>query len=247
MSGGGPAVATLKSKIGKIVVPLLPFNRRTFNILRHEVRALTTTWKNRVHPTAIRTMSRLKRSSGLSINVGSGGRGLPSWINIELIPMRDTTICLDLRRRLPFADASARRIFSEHVIEHLDFRDDVPLLFSEFYRILQPRGTLRVIVPDAARFLEAYVRRDRDLWLSCDWDIDSLPHDIYTPMHVINHIFHQSGEHLFGYDFDTLRWALNRAGFQAVIQQQFGISVDPGLALDQEVHKLYSLYVDAIK
>jgi hypothetical protein len=102
-------------------------------------------------------------------------------------------------------------------------------------------------VPDGERFLEAYVSKDGKLWQKLNWDIEQLPDDIYTPMHVVNHIFHQNGEHLFAYDFDTLKWVLQRAGFQTVVRQSFRKSVDVELAIDQEHHRPYSLYVDAVK
>jgi predicted SAM-dependent methyltransferase len=240
-------VATIKSKIGRVVIPLLPVNRRTFDILRHELRALLTTTTNFINPLTLRKMRALKGSMDLSINVASGGRGFPGWVNIELQRAKDTTICLDVRRKLPFANGSARRIFAEHIIEHLDFREDTPSLFREFHRILVPHGAVRIIVPDAERFLEAYVGKDRDLWRNLGWDIDRLPADIYTPMHVINHIFHQGGEHLFAYDFETLEWALRRAGFPTVLRQSFGTSIDSQLAIDREYHRPWSLYVDAVK
>ena len=89
--------------------------------------------------------------------------------------------------------------------------------------------------------------KDKDLWRKLGWNVDRLPDDIYTPMHVINHIFHQGGEHLFAYDFETLKWALNRAGFPTVLRQSFGTSIDSELAIDRENHRPYSLYVDAVK
>lgn len=64
---------------------------------------------------------------------------------------------------------------------------------------------------------------------------------------MINHIFHQSGEHLFAYDFETLSWALRHAGFREIVKQSFRQSCDPELAIDQENHAPYSLYVEARK
>lgn len=229
-----------------MVIPFLPVNRRTFDILRYEFRALITASTN-FNPLTLRKMQVLRRSRDLSINVASGGRGLPSWVNIELQRAKDTTICFDIRRKLPFANGAARRIFAEHVVEHLDFREDIPRIFREFYRILAPDGVLRIIVPDAERFLEAYVLKDKGLWRKLGWNIEKLPDDIYTPMHVINHIFHQGGEHLFAYDFETLKWALHGAGFPTVLRQSFGISIDSELAIDRDTHRPYSLYVDAVK
>jgi predicted SAM-dependent methyltransferase len=233
--------------MGAVIIPMLPVNRRTFDILRHELRALRTRLKNSISPLYHRRVSCLRRQRGLSLNLGSGGRGRPDWVNVELTRHRDTTLCLDIRRKLPFASGSVRRVLIEHALEHVDFRGDVPLLLRELHRVLEPNGILRVIVPDAERFLAAYTSRDPEQWRRLGWDIERLPHDIFTPMHAINHIFHQSGEHLFGYDFETLRFALQEAGFREIHRMSFGQSHDADLAIDQEGHAPYSLYVEAAK
>jgi predicted SAM-dependent methyltransferase len=152
---------------------------------------------------------------------------------------------LDIRRRLPFSDGSVRRIFIEHVLEHVDFRSDAPSMLRDYHRLLAPGGVLRIIVPDTKRFVEAYVSGDRAAWRELGWDIDRLPDDLVTPMHVVNHIFHQSGEHLFGYDFDTLKILLQMAGFRRIERRSFRRSLDPDLAIDQDNHAPYSLYVEA--
>ena len=245
--GSDPLLTTLKSSVGAVVLPLLPFNRRTFDILRHEMRTLRTRMANAISPTYRASVRRLRSQRDLSLNVGSGGRGLPDWVNIEMIQMRDTTLCLDIRQRLPLADGSVARILAEHVVEHIDFRSDVPRVFRDWHRVLQPGGVVRIIVPDARRFLQAYVSDDKAAWQRLGWDVGNLPEDIFTPMHVINHIFHQGGEHLFAYDFETLALALRQAGFATVEQMAFMTSRDPKLVIDQENHAPYSLYVEAVK
>lgn len=241
------SLTTLKSRVGSVVIPLLPFNRRAFDILRHELRSWRTRTANTLNPAYHWRVAKLKQQRGLSINLGSGGRGLPGWVNVELLPMRDTVLCLDIRRPLPFADCSASRIFAEHVVEHIDFREDVPRIFRDWWRVLEVGGVARIIVPNAAGFLEAYVSADRGLWQKLGWDPLNLPSDISTPMHMINHIFHQGGEHLFAYDFETLAWALKRAGFADVEKKSYRQSSDPQLAIDQASHAPYSLYVEARK
>jgi len=240
-------VTTVKPRIGSVVLPLLPINRRTFDILRYESRAWRVRAVNMISPSYHRLVRRLRMRRDLSVNIGSGGRGLPNWINVELNPMRDTTLCLDVRRPLPLADGSVIRILAEHVVEHIDFRSDVPRVFCDWHRLLRPGGIARIVVPDAQRFMVAYASGDSELWRRLGWDLDALPPDIYTPMHVINHIFHQGGEHLFAYDFETLAWALRCAGFSEVVQMSFRNSRDPELAIDQENHAPYSLYVEAVK
>jgi len=240
-------VSTLKSKLGSVVIPLLPVNRRTFDILRHELRALRTRAFNAVSPAYYCRVSGLRSRRDLSVNIGSGGKGLSDWVNIELIAMRDTTLCLDIRHRLPLADGSVARIFAEHIVEHIDFRNDVPLVFRDWHRVLHQGGIARIIVPDAKRYLQAYVSNDPKLWQTLGWNLGKMPDDIYTPMHIVNHLFHQSGEHLFAYDFETMEWALRSAGFSTVEKMSYKISQDPLLAIDQENHAPHSLYVEAVK
>jgi hypothetical protein len=147
-------MATLKSKVGAVIIPKLPLSRRALEIMRHELRSWTTRFQNAVDPNYHLTLRKLRASKHLSLNLGSGGKGLPGWVNIELTRHQDTTICLDIRRKLPFASESAVRVLAEHIIEHIDFVDDLPLVLSELHRVLEPGGVLRIIVPDAERYLD---------------------------------------------------------------------------------------------
>jgi predicted SAM-dependent methyltransferase len=241
-------IPNMKHAIGRVLIPLLPVNRRTFDILRFEWGCIYQRLRNACSPSYHRKISELRRLNNLSVNFGSGGYGLPGWINIDArASHKDTYIAYDMRRPLPFKTGSVKRIFAEHVVEHIDFRDDIPSVFTEFHRVLQPGGTVRIIVPDTERFLSAYVHRSEIEFSNLDWNIKSLPSDIYTPMHIINHIFHQGGEHMFAWDFETMEFALNRAGFSIVKKQSFRVSDDPELAIDRQQHASYSLVVEATK
>ena len=238
---------TVKHRIGKVLLPLMPVNRRTFDILRYELHAARMRFGNRLSLRQRRTIRRLANARDLSVNLGSGGTGLDGWVNVEFRRMKDTVLQLDLRHPLPLANESARRVFIEHVLEHLDFRRDAPALVREAYRVLQPGGTFRVIVPDMEKYARAYVSGKHSDWNKVGWNLDAMPADIYTPMHILNHSFHQEGEHLFGYDFETMQWLLRQAGFTMIAKMAFRQSVDPELAIDQDEHRKYSLYVDAVK
>jgi predicted SAM-dependent methyltransferase len=238
----------IKQAIGRALIPNLPIGRRSFDILRYEFGCLARRVVNVFSPRYRARIRRLRAQNGISLNLGSGGKGLPGWINIDARWSADCYVACDIRRRLPLRDGQVMRLFAEHVVEHLDFRGDIPVVFGEFYRVLEPGGTVRIIVPDAGRFAEAYANLSREAaFQALGWDLDNLPRDIHTPMHVLNHIFHQSGEHLFGWDFDTMRLLLNQAGFTHVSRQQYRVSSDPELAIDQPVHRAYSLVVEARK
>ena len=239
---------TLKQRLGRWLIPLFPFSRRTFEILRFEAGCLTQRLVNLLNPAYRVRIKALRRMQGLAVNLGSGGRGLPGWINMDARPNHlDHCIAYDIRRPLPFATGSVARILAEHVIEHLDFREDIPRVLEEFHRVLQHGGVVRIVVPDAERFLCAYAGNSREEFARLGWNLDRLPSDIFTRMHVINHVFHQDGEHQFGWDFETMSWALDRAGFEEICRCRFGESLDPGLAIDQPNHAPYSLYVEARK
>ena len=238
----------LKQSLGRWLIPRLPGGRRTFDILRFEAGSLWQRACNGLNPAYHRRLRALRKMPAISLNVGSGGRGLPGWINIDARPAHaDIYVAFDIRRRLPLRDGQAERIFAEHVIEHLDFRDDVANVFREFHRVLRPGGVVRIIVPDAERFLRAYVSRSAGEFAALGWDMTNLPGDIFTPMHIVNHVFHQGGEHLFGWDFETMQFMIARAGFTGIVKQSYKVSLDPQLAIDQPNHQPYSLYVEARK
>jgi predicted SAM-dependent methyltransferase len=237
---------TLKKRLGRWLIPRLPISRELIQALRFEGNAFACRARNRLSPAYHRKLGRLRGEKGLSLNVGSGGRGLASWVNVDAVRHpRDQTLTCDIRRGLPFSDGSVARVMAEHIIEHVSFRHDLPAVLREFHRVLQPGGLVRIVVPDGRRLAEAYVRNDRQLWGALG--LDPLPADMPTPMAMLNHVFRQGGEHQFAYDFETLRWALGNAGFADIRQCSCGESSDPQLAIDREEHAPYSLYVEARK
>lgn len=237
---------TLLHEIGKIIIPLLPINKRTLNILRFEINTLRVALLNHLSLNYHFKIRNLRKKKELNINLGSGSYGLPDWVNIDARRhYSNLSFAHDIRKPLPFINGQAARIFAEHVLEHIDFREDMPKVLAECYRVLQPGGRIRIVVPDGKRYLEAYVKQDPKLWeaLGCP----QLPNDMPTPMSMVNHVFHQGGEHLFAYDFETLEYLLKEAGFIDIQQVSYREGADPKLCIDREEHAKYSLYVEAQK
>lgn len=179
--------------------------------------------------------------------MGTGGRGKESWINVDAIGSdRDLYCTHDLRQPLPLADGSVKRILAEHAIEHLDFTGDVPRVFAEFHRVLMSGGIVRIVVPDVPRFMEAYQHGGLEGCKELGFK-RGIPADLEKPIELVNHVFHQGGEHLFGWDFAAMERALQKAGFPKVLRQKYRESLDPDIAIDQSNHEPYSLYVEALK
>lgn len=127
---------TIKQRVGKTLIPALPLCRRTFNLVRFEVNAAVTTLLNRISPRLRRLRRELRAASHLRVNLGSGGEGVPGWVNIDASRHhQDQTLPWDIRRGLPFREDQVAMIFAEHVIEHIEFREDVPRLFREAFRV----------------------------------------------------------------------------------------------------------------
>jgi hypothetical protein len=81
----------------------------------------------------------------------------------------------NLRTSLPFADATFAVVYHSHLLEHLSHQEADNFL-QECFRVLQPGGTLRVVVPDleqiARLYLEALERAahgDREWQSHYDW------------------------------------------------------------------------------
>ena len=175
------------------------------------------------------------KQTHLKLNVGCGANRKDGWINVDLHPAAD--VKTDARRKLPFHSSSAAIIYSEHFFEHLEYPEEAMRFLSESYRVLEPGGLFSVGVPDTELCLRAYVQGNfswPSLGLACvEW--------CDTPMHSLNFLFHQGGEHKHLYDASTLINVLNKAGFENARRREF----DPGI--DSEGRRIGTLYVEARK
>lgn len=195
---------------------------------------------------------RYHNARDLLVNLGAGDTGRPGWVNVDTMRLQGITCQYDCRQRLPFATASVRGIFCEHFFEHIDYTEEVPFFLSECYRVLQPGGVVRIIVPDAGRYLHAYTEPG---WQTIGAlrslhpdQTDPLLRTVYhTKMELINAVFRQGHEHKFAYDYETLAFVLQRYGFAHIEQQSFGVSRLPELCIDQPQRAAESLYVEAVR
>ena len=237
---------TLKQRIGKWLFARLPITRFLIEQIRVELQVAEVYAGSKLLLPRRVQLQRLKSATELRVNVACGPHILDGFVNLDLFPSGSDVIPWDCRRSLPFRDSSVAGIRVEHFVEHLECKEELPAFLSDCMRVLQSGGTLRIIVPDAERFLRAYCRGDlvgfHELAVP-----EPFPDDLPTRMDVVNHIFHQWHEHRWAYDFETLTDRLTRAGFARIERMSYQCSVDPMLAQDREQHSPYSLYVDAVK
>jgi predicted SAM-dependent methyltransferase len=193
-----------------------------------------------------RRKARLCASSPpIRLHLGCGVLYKRGWINIDTLlhPMtmrasvKDRMYLMwDLRRGIPFPDNSVEAIFSEHLLEHLDYGAGLVLL-KECSRVLQPGGVVRIGVPDLERYVHSYNGSDPII-------------DVYRPGRptraiALNEIFYLYG-HRALYDYETLALACREAGFSSVEHSAFAQG-RLGAEADSETRREESLYVEATK
>lgn len=206
----------------------------------------------RVRLSRFRLVRQFKNIKSELVNFGPGSSGRSNWINVDAFPAEGVNCVWDCRYPLPLPDNSARGIFTEHFLEHLDYDTDARTFLKECLRIMESGAIIRLIVPDAGAFLKAYCASDWTemikLRLSGD-DRKDIGYGIAyrTKMQVVNVVFRQFSEHKYAYDFETLRDLLHEVGFSEVTLGAFGVSRLPELAIDKPWRSRESLYVEASK
>jgi predicted SAM-dependent methyltransferase len=142
------------------------------------------------------------------VHLGSGDHRISGWINVDFDPAMAIDVAADLRRSIPLRSGSVDLIHSEDFIEHIDEADGKTVM-RECYRVLRPRGVMRLLTPDLRALIEEiYIRRDpRHLrWCSAYLDTSD-------PCEALNMHLRMGGDHRFIYDEDHLTALLQEIGF----------------------------------
>ncbi len=205
---------------------------------RKALRNLASEWHaSRLHRRGVRYARRYRGQKGLKLHLGCGPVLKPGWVNIDMQPGTDLT--LDLREPLPFADGSCAVVYSEHFLEHLDYPKAALQFLFEVHRVLQPGGTISLVVPDVDYAIDTCRQPETPEWFEHARKHWAYPAWCQTRIEFLNYVFHQKGHHRFAYDFETLAKVLGQAGFVNAVKREF----DP--ALDSETRRIGSLYVSA--
>jgi predicted SAM-dependent methyltransferase len=185
-------------------------------------------------PIARRKARTYARGTPLRLHLGSGGNNLPGWVNVDLVGAK-ADVPWDLRRPLPFDDASARAVFLEHVLEHMTLAEGMRVL-SNLLPVLAPGGILRVGVPDAGLYARSYARNDARL--------EKLRPGRPTRMLALGEVF-QSHGHVSAWDGETLALVIEEAGYVSATVMPGGTSqIVP--APDSPTRIPETVYVEAV-
>ncbi|MFI5329548.1 MAG: class I SAM-dependent methyltransferase [Desulfobaccales bacterium] len=134
----------------------------------------------------------------------------------------------DIRKPLPFEDNSFAGIYASHLLEHL-YLDKAKALLKECYRVLEPRGVLRIVVPDLRVIINDYIKATENNSepagehlhpadkLSQYFFIQYPSHNILYELYAKLTDFHS---HKWMYDAVSLCGYFNWAGFVEVQEMQ---------------------------
>jgi peptidoglycan/xylan/chitin deacetylase (PgdA/CDA1 family)/predicted SAM-dependent methyltransferase len=169
------------------------------------------------------------------LHVGAGFHLLQGWLNADILPwsfgyFSNEAMILDAKRPFPLEAGTVDYVYSEHLIEHLTYREGLDML-RECYRVLRPDGRIRIATPDLRQLLGLCAREEDGLRASyIRWSVDTYlpPPRIYKASFVINNFFRAWG-HQFIYDRETLQAALESVGFTDVTGHCPGESDDENL------------------
>lgn len=197
-------------------------------------------------------IKKFEHQGELRLNIGCGPCGKSGWTNTDIDPFPGVNCIYDCRKSLPFPDNSARCIFTEHFVEHLDYCEEIPHFLSECHRVLETGGVIRIIVPDAEKYLQGYCHGGWEE-LAKIRPLGPGRRDVHfgslynTKMELVNVVFRQYFEHKFAWDYETMEFVLRLCRFSTVYRKEFGQSIQEGLAIDMPERASESLYVEAVK
>jgi predicted SAM-dependent methyltransferase len=150
--------------------------------------------------------------------------------NLLDIPWSPNIFIHDVRKPLPFPNNSFTAIYASHLLEHL-YLEEAKTLLKECYRTLEPKGLLRMVVPDLRAMIQEYL--DNSDKSSGSIGIlnkaDRLNHRLYyrfpqpTPGSFIYKIYTALTDfqlHKWSYDAESLTSYFMMAGFIDVQEMQ---------------------------
>ena len=158
------------------------------------------------------------------LQLGCGSYPLDGWFNTDgsISKCFNGVNYLDVSRPFDIPDESFNYIYSEHLFEHLTYRQGKNML-NECYRILKPGGIIRLSTPNIEFLIDLYLHPEKEINKAyIEFDSKRTGHPI-DPIYAINH-FHTDWGHKIIYDPQSLTNVLNECGFKNIVRCKVGES-----------------------
>jgi predicted SAM-dependent methyltransferase len=185
------------------------------------------------------------------LNLGCGDCLYPGWVNADRFRtgywIKQFGGLVQRRLRFPdwFLDAGSRwkcaddhweGIYTEHMLEHLSYREGVAVM-REMLRTLRPGAWARIIVPDLGRFIDFYNgdRRDPEYVERFAFGAEAIS------------FLTQNFGHVSVWDATLLQAVLTEVGFAEVRIVSYGAGTDTRIVKDSPGRRWESVYVEVQK
>lgn len=164
------------------------------------------------------------------LQLGTSNNVLDGWLNTDIFVNHGRVVYMDATKRFPLDDDTFDYIVAEHIIEHVEY-EAAQVMLRECFRVLKPRGRVRLATPDLKVLLALHAEEKTDAQrYYVDWIIGRLMPEVQEcqDVFVINNAFRAWG-HQFLYDQNALHHALYSSGFRDIKFYKPGNSEDPML------------------
>lgn len=172
-------------------------------------------------------------TSTTRLNLGSGGKGIPGFINCDLFPQPGVDEIFSMEE-IPYIDKSVDEISSEHALEHLP-RPLAEKAIREFARVLKPGGKLNLKVPDLEDCCRKFLENPH---LQESWYM----HTLYgiqdyrdTPTAPFKDKVNYGQIHYTGFTESRMRRLLTEAGFVIDRMYKYDGWSTPSLAVEAHI------------
>jgi predicted SAM-dependent methyltransferase len=190
------------------------------------------------------------------IQIGAQSNSISGWLNLDLLPKTREVVFMDATKPFPFSNNSVDYVYTEHMIEHIEFQQALFML-TECFRVLKSSGKIRLATPNLAFLIELY--KSEKLTIQTQYIEFSVQRYIKNQVptedvYVINNFFRDWG-HQFIHDIKSLTYLLNAAGFSNIKQCKVGVSDDSnfqqleqhGKEIGDQFNSLETIIVEAQK
>lgn len=171
------------------------------------------------------------------VELGAGAITRHGWVGMDLA---GADINLDLMKNpLPFPDNSVDCFYSSHVFEHFSYPEPMLSILKECHRCLKEGGIFSICVPNAAIYVEAYIKGKYPERIASDYYQPAFHNN--SRIDILNYTAYMDGHHKHMFDLEGLLAILSASGFKNISQRDF----DPDI--DLEARHWESIYAIATK
>lgn len=131
----------------------------------------------------IEAISKFSGKNNLRLNLGCGRNIKTGWVNVDFVERENKPdIVCDLTKEFPFDENSCSYIYSEHLIEHLEWLDG-RILLCKCFNSLQKGGVLRIVFPDFEEIFRAYINKNESFLKNMSRGLDDEDYNYYKKVY----------------------------------------------------------------